>query len=122
MRIHEIQTHLSADEVIERARSFFTHAGTPYASFEENVGDGWIRLHLEVGEIVIGTVARDEATLVRGSASRGAHLLTRFLTTLAAPTDARQTLHRHGVHEVRGAQVAVPARPLPPPAELSPAA
>ena len=118
MRIHEIRTHLSADEVIERARSFFTHSGTPYASFEENVGAGWIRLFLEVGEILIGTVERDCVTLVRGSASRGAHLLTRFLVTLGAPGDARQTLHRHGVREVRGARVAAAALPT----VLSPAA
>ena len=122
MRIHEIQTHLSADQVIERARSFFTHAGTPYASFEENAGDGWIRLHLEVGEIVIGTVEQGEATLVRGSASRGAHLLTRFLVSLGEPGDARQTLHRHGVHEVRRAGVEMPAGSHSPPAVLSPAA
>jgi hypothetical protein len=122
MRIHEIRTPLSADEVIERARSFFTHAGTPYASFEENAGEGWIRLHLEVGEIVIGTVEHAGATLVRGSASRGGHLLTRFLTTLAPPSDARQTLHRHGVHEIRGAGVAVLTAPARPPTVLSPAA
>lgn len=121
MRIHEIRTQLPADQVIERARLFFTHAGTPYASFEENVGEGWIRLFLEVGEIVIGTVPQDAGTLVRGSASRGAHLLTRFLTTLAPPSDARQTLHRHGVREVRGARVAVAAAP-PTTTELSPAA
>lgn len=108
MRIHEIHTHLPADQVIERARSFFTHAGSPYASFQEQLGDGWIKLFLEVGEIVIGTVPQPAGTLVRGSASRGAHLLTRFLTTLATPNDARQTLHRHGVLESRGALVAGP--------------
>ena len=122
MRIHEIRTHLPADQVIERARSFFTHAGTPYASFQENVGEGWIRLFLEVGEIVIGTVPREGGTLVRGSASRGAHLLTRFLVSLGAPGDARQTLHRHGVVEVREARVELLAARPSEPTALSPAA
>ena len=105
MRIHETQTRLSPAEVIERARRFFTLASTPYASFEEKVGTGYLKLFLEVGEIVIGCVPADGTTLVRGSASRGEHLLTSFLTTLAPPLDARQTLHRYGVEVGRAALV-----------------
>ena len=106
MRIHEIHTQLSPSEVIERARSFFMLSSSSYASFEERVAEGYLKLFLEVGEIVIGTVPQDGGTLVRGSASRGAHLLTSFLTTLAPPLDARQTLHRYGVERERGALVA----------------
>lgn len=105
MKIHETQTRLSPDEVIERARRFFTLASTPYAAFEEKVGDGYLKLFLEVGEIVIGCVPRGDLTVVRGSASRGEHLLTSFLTSLGPPLDARQTLHRRGVEEVRAALV-----------------
>lgn len=124
MRIHETTTKLPAAEVIERARSFFTLASTPYASFEEKVGEGYLKLFLEVGEIVIGCVPREDGTtLVRGSASRGEHLLTSFLTTLAPPLDARQVLHRHGVREARAALVSAPAAQAEPAAaQLTPAA
>jgi hypothetical protein len=105
MTIHEIRTRLSPAEVIERARSFFALAGTPYASFPERAGKGYLKLHMEVGEIVIGAAERDGETVVRGSASRGAHLLTGFLTTLAPPLDARCTTHRPGLHETHAAQV-----------------
>ena len=123
MTIHEIQTPLDPTEVIERARSFFVLAGTPYAAFPEQVGAGFLRLHLEVGEVVIGTVPRDGGTLVRGSASRGAHLLTQFLTTLGQPCDAKQTIHRHGLRQTRASRVqkfavqgATPAEPVARPA------
>lgn len=105
MTIHETRTSLSPAEVIERARSFFVLAGTPHAAFPEQVGEGYLKLHMEVGEVVIGTVPRDGSTLVRGSASRGAHLLTQFLTTLAQPSDAKQTIHRRGVHRTLATQV-----------------
>ena len=96
MRIHEIRTLHSPAEVIERARRYLTLARTPYASFEEKVGDGYLKLFLEVGEIVIGCVQEDGRTLVRGSASRGEHLLTGFLASLGHRLDLRQTLRRRG--------------------------
>lgn len=105
MTIHEIRTQLTPAEVIERARSFFALAGTPYASFPERAGEGYLKLHMEVGEIVIGAAERDGTTTVRGSASRGAHLLTRFLTTLAPPLDVQRTTHRPGLHATHAAQV-----------------
>ena len=105
MRIHETLTPLTPEQVIDRARGFFAHAGSSYASFEETAGSGYIKLFLEVGEIVIGTIPTAEGTRVRGSASRGEHLLTGFLAALAAPGDVRQTLHRAGRHEERAALV-----------------
>lgn len=123
MRIHETRTKLAPAEVIERARTFFTLASTPYASFAEKVGDGYLKLFLEVGEIVIGCVPQEDgATLVRGSASRGEHLLTSFLTTLAPPLHARQVLYRHGLHETRAARVEVGPPTEPAAAQLTPAA
>ena len=105
MRIHETTTPLPPREVLARARAFFTHAGSAYASFEERSDEGYIKLFLEVGEIVIGTIPSPAGTRVRGSASRGEHLLTRFLATLAEPGEVRQSLHRHGRHEERAALV-----------------
>lgn len=106
MKIHETRTSLPSKEVIERARAFFTHAASPYAAFAERAGEGYIKLGLEVGEIVIGCVPQEDGSiLVRGSASRGEHLLTRFLISLGEPTDARQSLHRRGLHRTRETRV-----------------
>jgi len=116
MRIHEVRTGLAPEEVIERARAFFTLDSSPYAAFEENSGSSYLKLFLEVGEIVIGANASDGVTVVRGSASRGEHVLTSFLTTLSSPLEPRQVLHRHGVREERGALSASSAEGLLPPA------
>jgi hypothetical protein len=101
MTIHEIQTELTPTEVIERAQTFFATAGTPYSAFPENSGQAFLKLYVEVGEILIGAIRMDGWTWVRCSASRGAHLLTRFLTSLASPNDASQTTHRPGLHRTR---------------------
>ena len=106
MTIHEIKTDLSPAEVIERARTFFALAGTPSAAFPEKRGAGFVKLHVEVGEIVIAALPADDHTRVRGSASRGAQLLMRFLTTLGHPLDARQTVHRYRHQKVFGARTA----------------
>lgn len=105
MTIHEVHTDLSPAEVIRRARSFFTLAGTPYAAFAEISGDGFLKLHLEVGEIIIAALPRGDSTWVRGSASRGGHLLARFLTALAPALDGKQTTHRHEHHETKMAGI-----------------
>jgi hypothetical protein len=101
MTIHEMQTELMPAEVIERARSFFATAGTPYSAFPERADQAFLKLYVEVGEILIGAIGMDGWTWVRCSASRGAHLLTRFLTALGSPNDASQTTHRPGLHRTR---------------------
>ena len=107
MKIHEIRTQHTPEEVIERARRFFALAGSPYAAFSEEGGDRYLKLFMEVGEIVIGCIPEGGVTLVRGSASRGEHVLTKFLTTLAPPLEARQELHRYTVRRVHGARIGV---------------
>lgn len=99
MTIHEVRTDLAADEVLERAHGFFMHAGSSYAAFPHQRGAGWLRLHLDVGEVVIAAVTQERGALVRGSSSRGAHLLTRFLRTLAPPQRVKREINRHGRHE-----------------------
>jgi hypothetical protein len=108
MTIHETRTTLAPAEVIDRARTFFTLIGTPYAAFVEVETDGFLKLHLEVGEIVVSALPQGDVTVVRGSASRGAHLLTRFLTSLGWPQDVRQTTHRAGSHVSHAARVQIP--------------
>jgi hypothetical protein len=101
MTIHEIRTDLMPAEVIERARTYFATAGTPYAAFPERSDQAFLKLYVEVGEILIGAIRMEGWTWVRCSASRGAHLLTRFLTALGSPNDASQTTHRPALHRTR---------------------
>ena len=115
MRIHEVRTGLPPGEVIQRAREFFTLASSPYAAFEEKSGEGYLKLFLEVGEMVIGANIADGATVVRGSASRGEHLLMSFLTSLSSPLEPRQVLHRYGLREEHGALSASKPEALLPP-------
>ena len=105
MTIHETRTDLTPAEVMERARAFFSLVGTPHAAFAERAGKGFLKLTMEVGEIVVATLPEGDSTLVRGSASRGTHLLTHFLSSLAAPLDARETVHRPGLHRTHAARV-----------------
>jgi|GEM_PF-414389 len=105
MTLHEMRTSHSPAEVIDLAEEFFTHDGSPYSAYAERMHSASIKLHLEVGEIVIGTQQKDGMTIVRASASRGAHLLTRFMMTLGRPQDARQTVQRHGICRRNAAEV-----------------
>jgi hypothetical protein len=115
--IHETRTDLEPAEVLARARSFFPLAGTPYAAFPESEGDGFLRLRMEVGEMVIAAGTRDGTTWVRGSASRGIPLLTHFLTTLGPLLDTKETVNRHSgitVHEALVESYTAPREPQPP--------
>ena len=105
MTIHETRTPLPPATVIELARSFFPLAGSSYAGFPEQGGEAYLKLHMEVGEILIAALPRGEETWVRATASRGGHLVTRFLTLLAPPLDAQQTAHRYRHHMTHGAAV-----------------
>jgi hypothetical protein len=90
MLIQEVLTDLPADEVIRRAREFFTLRMTPYAGFVEDGDDQHIRFTTEAGDLTIGTGEQDGKTQVRGSTSRMHHELSQFLSTLAHPEEVRQ--------------------------------
>ncbi len=91
LMLYETNTDLTPAEVIKRARSFFALAGTPYAAFPEVVTDSYVKFHMEVGEILIATRREEDSTWVGGTASRGGHLLSRFLIGLGDPLDVTQT-------------------------------
>lgn len=110
MLILETYTELEPAEVLDRARSFFVLAGSPQAAFVEHTAPDYLRLHTEVGEIVIGVFRTGDGTLVRGSASRGTPLLSRFFTLLGRPMDVRQRTQRRGLNATFGAQVDGPRR------------
>jgi hypothetical protein len=100
MILHEIRTEHSPSEVIARARTFFMRSGTPDSASQLDVDDAFLRLHIEVGEIVIGAMRQQGHTLVRGSASRAAHLLSSFLTTLGPAAAVARTTCRKRVRRV----------------------
>lgn len=99
MTIFETRTTLQPALVIERARSFFTDPATSWGASAEAVGERCLRVHFDMGEIVIGAIAQDGVTTIRGSASRGAHLVTRFLASLRRPGEMKQTTRRYGFQE-----------------------
>lgn len=84
MRVHQVWTELSPAAVIERARRYFGSQQSPKSAFIEDAGENFLRLHLDMGEIVLGVVPSGSGYLVRGSASRGEEVLSRFLATFVA--------------------------------------
>lgn len=116
MTILETRTALSPDEVLRRARTFYETGGTPHAAFVEQVGDGYLRFRMEVGEVVIATAAVESGTIVRGCTSRGVAALSRLFSLLGAPMDVQQTTARHGLRREVGATVDAAPEGAPAPA------
>jgi len=94
MTLFETETDLAPSEVIERARDFFLSERSSYAAFPVEVGPNYLRLALEVGEVVIGVIARENGSSVRASSSRGAHILTRFLSTINPAGEVQRETNR----------------------------
>ncbi len=92
MLIQEVLTDVPPREVVERAKDFFSGRFSPHTGLVMDESDAHVRLEIEAGEVVIGTVVQDGRTLVRGSTSRLHHELSMFLTTLAPPEEVRQNL------------------------------
>ena len=92
MLIQEVLTDLPAAEVLSRAKEFFTTRVTQYTALVAEEGPAHLKFDMDAGEIVIGTVAQEGRTLVRGSTSRAHHELSQFLTTLAPAEEVRQNL------------------------------
>ena len=97
MLIQEVLTELAPQEVIERAREFFTLRLTPYAAFTEDAGPAHIKFDTEAGDVVIGVGKDGERTMVRASTSRLHHEVSQFLSTLAPPEEVRQNVPGPGV-------------------------
>lgn len=97
MLIQEVVTDLPAEEVVRRAKEFFSLRLTPYAAFTEDAGAGHVRFSTEAGDLTIGVGRQGDRNLVRGSTSRMHHELSQFLTTLAPPEEVRQNLPGPGV-------------------------
>ena len=97
MLLQEVLTEIPAEEVIQRARDFFTLRFTPYAGFAEEAGDTWIKFVTEAGDLTIGVGQQGGRNLVRGSTSRMHQELSQFLSTLAPAEEVRQSVPGPGV-------------------------
>jgi hypothetical protein len=92
MLILETVTELTAEEVVTRAKEFFTGRLSPYTGFLMDSGPAYARFHTEAGVLTIGVGQRDGKTVVRGSTSRLNQGLSQFLVTLSRPEEVRQSL------------------------------
>jgi hypothetical protein len=93
MLILETLTDLPADEVIRRAREFFTLRFSSYSGFAEESGESHVRFTTEAGDLTLGVGRQGEQSLVRGSTSRMHHELSQFLSTIAPrPEEVRQNV------------------------------
>ena len=81
--LQERTTTLAADEVLSRAKSFFSRRSTLYATFLDKEGPDFVTFRSQGGEeIVIGTAPADGATRVTGSTYLFDMQVSRFLETL----------------------------------------
>lgn len=83
--LQEYQTTLAPQEVLARAKQFFTQRNPLYAAFLEKEGPGYATFRGQGGEeIAIAAIPRDGATLVTGSTYLFDMQVARFFTTLPA--------------------------------------
>ena len=81
--LQEATTSLAADEVLVRAKDFFTHRNPLYATFLDKEGPGHVTFRGQGGEeIVIGVAPKDGATRVTGSTYLFDMQIARFFATL----------------------------------------
>lgn len=83
--MQELMTTLPADEVIARAKSFFSRRSSLYAAFLDKEGPGYCTFRGQGGEeIVIGAASANGATRVTGSTYLFDMQVARFFETLPA--------------------------------------
>jgi hypothetical protein len=79
----EFRTPLPPDEVLARARTFFSRRNSLYATFLDKEGPGFVTFRGQgTEEVVIAAQAVDGATLVTGSSYLFDMQVGRFLATL----------------------------------------
>jgi hypothetical protein len=81
--LQEQLTTLAPEEVIARAKTFFTERNPLYAAFVEKEGPNFASFRGQGGEeIVLAATSKDGATLVTGSTYLFDMQVARFLATL----------------------------------------
>ena len=85
--MQEVTTTLGADEVLARAKSFFTNRPSLYATFIDKEGPGFVSFRGQgTEELVIGVAKADGGTRVTGSSYLFDMQVARFFATLAPVT------------------------------------
>jgi hypothetical protein len=92
MLILETETQLPPEEVVARAKEFFTSRLSYATGFVLDASDSHVRFHTEAGVVTIGIGRRGDRQVVRGSTSRLHHAVSQFLATLSTPEAVRQNL------------------------------
>lgn len=81
--LQELSTTLEPQDVIERAKKFFSQRNSLYAVFLEKEGPGYASFRGQgTEEIAIAAIPRDGHTLVTGSAYLFDMQVSRFFATL----------------------------------------
>ncbi|MHB1265912.1 MAG: hypothetical protein ACYC1S_16110 [Gemmatimonadaceae bacterium] len=82
--LQELRTPLAPDEVLERAKAFFTRHNAIYSAFQDMEGPGWVSFRGQGGEeLVISAQPHEGATRVTGGTYLFDMQLSRFFTTLS---------------------------------------
>lgn len=88
--LQELTTTLAPQDVIERAKQFFSQRNSLYAAFLEKEGPGYATFRGQgTEEIAIAATARGGATLVTGSSYLFDMQVARFLATLPRTEEKR---------------------------------
>lgn len=83
--LQEYRTSVGPDDVLARAKRFFSERNPLYAAFLEKEGPGYATFRGQGGEeIVIAATQKDGATLVTGSTYLFDMQVARFFATLPA--------------------------------------
>jgi len=86
LTLTEITTTLPADEVIKRAKTFFSRRPSLYAAFVDRQGENFCTFRGQGGEeIVIAAAKTDAGTRVTGSTYLFDMQVARFFATLPEP-------------------------------------
>ena len=86
--LQETTTTLAPQEVIERAKKFFSQRNSLYATFLEKEGPGFATFRGQgTEEIAIGVAVKDGVTRVTGSAYLFDMQVSRFFSTLPAAAE-----------------------------------
>lgn len=84
--LQETTTSLSGDEVLARAKSFFSSRPSLYSTFLDKEGPGFATFRGQGGEEIVIAVAKGDAgTRVTGSSYLFDMQVSRFFTTIIAP-------------------------------------
>lgn len=83
--VQEQSTSLAPQEVLLRAKQFFSQRSPLYATFLDKEGPGWVTFRGQGGEeIVVAATTKDGSTVVTASTYLFDMQVSRFLSTLPA--------------------------------------